>query len=165
MPRHCNVVSFVLHSYMYMYQYRVLLFCPFTVVHTVHVGPDFVVETYMYMYMYTVVCMMLGELCLLETYYSIHVHVNLLFIPTGKNGCTFHAWLTCTCWLHVNKALLTLTANVHIPYSSKIFVVQKFRENVENHVNVNFRAKKFGDWMSNHEIHENNVPWKFGAIR
>ena len=30
---------------------------------------------------------------------------------------------------------------------------------------LNFREKDFRGWMSNHEIHENIVPQKFGAIR
>ena len=31
--------------------------------------------------------------------------------------------------------------------------------------NLNFCEKNFRHWMSNHEIHKNIVPQKFGAIR
>ena len=69
------------------------------------------------------------------------------------------------------------------------FYGQKFHEKVKNHANINFRDKNFvitrgkptpiaelwtilnfcdeyfHDWMSNHEIHKNIVPQKFGAIQ
>ena len=66
------------------------------------------------------------------------------------------------------------------------FRSKKFRENVENQVCVNLRdknfliapgepmptadhsnfcEKNFCDWMSNHEIHEDILAQRFGAIR
>ena len=68
-------------------------------------------------------------------------------------------------------------------------VAPNFRENIENHVNVNFCnknvmithgqptptaelrttvnfcEKNFCDWMSNHKIYENIVQRKFGAMQ
>ena len=64
--------------------------------------------------------------------------MNLSITSENVNLCCCTS--TSTCMSTEYKDLPTHTS---IPYSSKFFVVQKFREYIENHVNIDFRNKNF----------------------